>query len=347
MKVTFMKFKLFLAILGALASGPVVALSQEPVETENSPEKQLSKEEIDALFFKHQELIFGAKNNYFCKPKDPFCPSQCHYEASTGYNHFIGAHNPWSLIPDLLFKDEKELNAWACSQTKDTYLIAHRPGCPPCAKLLAALETRAQNLRETNINIYKINFHENDNALFNKDWNLEATPTVWKISKNIISKRERLDPRDYYKTFINIRSENKIPKTPVEYIKANISIKLNQIYNHSLGYFKHNEKFTAEPLYRLKTNHIKFDNNFILEQENNETEEVVLSKPNPTHKIDDLDQNNVQPKSKLNNNYSFGYFKHDEKVAAAAVCAALCYGGYKGYGFIKNWYNNRYKNDKI
>jgi hypothetical protein len=269
MEVNFMKFKLFLAVLGALAFGPALALFEDFIIPEESilskksitPKPQFTGEEIDKFYFDYKDEIFGAKNNPNCKPNDPFCESQCHYDTSVAYDYFKGKDNSeWSLIPDRSFKDETELNKWACNQTKNTYLIAYKPGCPPCAALLAAIETRMQNLKEENINVYKINPYQNRQAFSDKDWKFKGTtPTIWKISNGSVYevKNEFISN---YNAFIFARKENPVNQNPMQQIKNNI------------------------------------------------------------------------------NHYGFGYFKHDEKVAAAAVCAALCYGGYKGYKLAKKWY---------
>lgn len=189
-----------------------------------------------------KEIIFSAKSNLCCKPDDSFCPSQCHYPTNLSYDYFEGK-SPWSLIPSGVFSNEAKLNQWATDQNKNTYLIAYKKGCPGCANLLAAVETRAQDLRSSNINLYKINVEDNQSALGANCWNYDGTPTVWKIKQGSVQEVAfDKKARNFYHEFIHLRAENKVPENFLQYARAIIAIQAKQKWNYGFGYFKHDAK---------------------------------------------------------------------------------------------------------
>lgn len=139
-----------------------------------------------------KRYFFSAKNNIFCKKYDrennTFSSSLCDYSIEKAYAYFIGQKNH-SLIPELVFESKQELQKWA-QQQENSYLIAYKPGCIPCANLLAAIETRMQNLQADGKSVFMVNVHKNKEA-FNEDrdcWYYQGTPEIWHLKNGVAQK---------------------------------------------------------------------------------------------------------------------------------------------------------------
>jgi len=136
-----------------------------------------------------KEALFGYKNNVWCKNKLPFCPAVCRYAVDVGYAYFSGSMLRSNLL-ELSFNDKASFDSWFSGCSRDnTYIIAYKPGCVPCARLMSALETVADSLKSSGFNVYKINTQKNyHNLLLDSIMNngLEGTPTVLKIEGNSV-----------------------------------------------------------------------------------------------------------------------------------------------------------------
>lgn len=218
---------------------PIVNLCDDTTKIDPMHEMAIGSEEGNRF----KEYLFGARKNLVCKPNEPFCPSLCHYPTNLAYNYFAGNAVEHSLIPSQSFFSEAELNKWAVDQNKDTYLIAYKKGCPPCANLLAAIETRAQDLKSSNKNLFKINVQENQDALGKNCWGYQGTPTVWKINQGKIAEIPvDLKARNFYQEFIHLRQENKIPENKWEYLQAICASQAQQKWIYGFGYFQDDAK---------------------------------------------------------------------------------------------------------
>lgn len=132
-----------------------------------------------------KKQIFGSERNIWCKPpNDPYAPSVCHYDPELPYAIFKGKSIPGSGIESVSFNSTEALKNWAAQRGANTSLVAYKPGCPPCATLLAALETVAQSNLESGRKIYKMNVKEGQHLRYLDDLNVElnGTPTLWNIT---------------------------------------------------------------------------------------------------------------------------------------------------------------------
>ena len=83
---------------------------------------------------------------------------------------------------------------------QNSYLIAYKPGCIPCANLLAAIETRIQNLQAQGKSVFMVNVRKNQQA-FNEErdcWYYEGTPEVWILKDGAVSKKFVYSPAHHY-----------------------------------------------------------------------------------------------------------------------------------------------------
>ncbi len=184
-----MKIKTFAALLLIISNFFVHAH-----ENEDSEEDQIKR-------------LFNADNNPFCKHYNPetdiFYDSICNYPAEIAYLYFKGKRES-DLIPEITFETKEALNEWAARQEK-SYMIAYKPGCFPCANLLAAIESKIQNLHDQGKTIFMVNVRKNKDAFSEeKDcWYYEGTPEAWLISNGqIVKKLANCTAQDYFKEFI-------------------------------------------------------------------------------------------------------------------------------------------------
>lgn len=252
-------FYLFLLTVGILPNAIGSTTDSEEKQTDHSVQTaQPTTQEKQIDYFaemaqntelgqKVKDFLFSAKHNKFCRSSDGFCPLQCHYDTQRAYEYFTGNHEEWSLIPSLSFATQEELDRWACN-AQDVFLVAYKPGCPPCANLLAAIETRAKDLQASGMKIYKVNVRENNHGVFFDDeaWNFTGTPTVWKINKGTL-KQVNASIKDYYDLFIKLREENFVgmQPQPISTSSTPTTISrstLEEIWSHGFGEFEHDGK---------------------------------------------------------------------------------------------------------
>lgn len=149
-----------------------------------------------------KEYFFQAKNNIFCKEydreKETFSESQCDHSTQAAYQYFNGQQSN-SIVPELVFESKQELKAWA-QQQQNSYLIAYKPGCISCANLLAAIETRIQDLQARGQSVFMVNVRKNQ-AAFNEEqdcWYYNGTPEVWSIKNGNPQKIFENSPAHHY-----------------------------------------------------------------------------------------------------------------------------------------------------
>ncbi|MBP6892246.1 hypothetical protein KBB68_01565 [Candidatus Babeliales bacterium] len=199
-----MKMKHLFSLFFLVASG--VILSQEGLHP--FVEMELGTEEGKRL----KEYFFRAENNVFCKEyhkeTDRFSSSQCDYSTEAAYQYFNGQKKN-SVVPELEFENRQQLEEWAQKQ-ENSYLIAYKPGCVPCANLLAAIETRVQNLRAVGKSVFMVNVRKNEEVFSNEDtdcWYYEGTPEVWHVKSGVAQKILTNAPAHrYFEEFMNDRN---------------------------------------------------------------------------------------------------------------------------------------------
>lgn len=239
-----MKNTLFFTILCIFL--PCFAAEQQPIIDYNDQMRLETN-----LGRKLKEALFSGKNNSFCKSKDPFCPSLCNHSSEVAYSYYENKPVSWSGIKQISFKSEQELTKWAFSRKKDTYLLVYKSDCAPCAKMLAACETRVNALQKEGVDFYKIYLPDHRKILSNGGiWDVEGTPTLWFFSEN---EKKEIKGKDFYKTIIHLRKEN-----IVDVAKSKNSDKLLNFYqkmrpffssknvsSDGLGCFDHDEKLAT------------------------------------------------------------------------------------------------------
>ena len=188
----------------------VVIFSQNFYSLASDEQDSQNANEEGGLSPAQKQYFFDAQNNIFCKNVDSKTgvrgKSECDYPVGLAYQYFAGKRQN-APIQELTFQNKKELEEWA-KQQKNTYLIAYKPFCIPCANLLAALETRVASLQTLGKSVVMVNVRKNQQA-FNDEqdcWYYEGTPEVWLIRNGEVVKTLRnCTSEAYFKEFIQVK----------------------------------------------------------------------------------------------------------------------------------------------
>ncbi len=179
----------------------VLIIANGMIFAENKLEKICAEIDSDPDL---KKVLFAADRNPFCKYYDArtntFGTSKCEYDINVAYAYFKG-QNPNLKITELTFDSKTALDQWMREQ-QGAYLIGYKPGCPPCANLLAAVQEFQKDSKKP---VFMVNVHENDQA-FNEDedcWYYQGTPTAWKIVDGQVAKHfDNVPARSYFEEFI-------------------------------------------------------------------------------------------------------------------------------------------------
>lgn len=252
-----MKSALFFTILCIFSpcfseqEGPIASNQQNAAEQKQEIDHNAEMRLNTQFGFKLKEALFAGKNNHFCKSNDPFCPFLCNHSSDVAYSYYENKPTLWSSVPKISFKSEQELIEWALSRKKDTYLLIYKSHCVSCAKMLAALETRADALKKEGVDLYKIYSPDHREIFLNGGmWDVEGTPTLWFFSKNEIKK---IQNKDFYKIIVHLRKENMIDLSKDRtdgrllnfYNKMKPFLSPTNVWNNGYGYFEHDGKLAT------------------------------------------------------------------------------------------------------